>query len=78
MNATSAAVLTGLIVVAGNWSQGKPMTMRIAIGIVAMTLFLTILNESVPEVANKLAVLVVVSAVFLYGMPIAKKAGLIK
>ena len=78
MNTTNAVVLTAFLVVGGRWSEGKPLDIKVAIGTGALALFLSALNTANEDLASKFAVLVLVSAVFLYGPAIAKKAGLIK
>lgn len=78
MNTTSAVLLTGAIVVAGKWSDDKPLDVKLAIGILGLAIGLAIMNETNAELAGKFATLVVVAAVFMYGPPVAKKAGLIK
>lgn len=78
MNTTSAVMLTGLLVVGGYWSQDQKLNLRIAIGVVALALFLSVLDGYSPDIAGKFAVLVLITAVFLYGPAIAKKAGLTK
>lgn len=71
-------MLTGLLVVGGYWSQDRRLDMRIAIGIVALALFLSIMDGYSPDIAGKFSVLVLLGAVFLYGPAIAKKVGLTK
>lgn len=78
MNTTNAVVLTAFLVVAGRWSEGKPLDIKVAVGTGALALFLSVLNSADEGLAGKFAVLVLVSAVFLYGPAIAKKAGLTK
>lgn len=78
MNTTNAVVGIGILTVAGRWSQGKPLDIKVAIGVGALSLFLAAFNDSYPELAGKFAVLVLIAAVFLYGPAIAKKLGLTK
>lgn len=78
MNTTNAVVMTGLVVVAGHWANGKQLSVRVAVGTAGLALFLAVLNASSPELAGKFAVLVLVGAVFLYGPGIVKKTGLTK
>ena len=78
MNTTNAVVGVGILTVAGRWSQNKPLDIRVGIGIGALALFLAAFNDSYPELAGKFTVLILLSAVFLYGPAIAKKSGLIK
>lgn len=78
MNTTNAVVLTGLIVVAGHWANGKQMSIRLAIGTGALALFLSALNQSSPDLAAKFSMLILLAAVFMYAPGVAKKAGLTK
>ncbi len=78
MNTTNAVVLTAFLVVAGRWSEGKPLDIKVAVGTGALAIFLSVLSSTDEGLASKFAVLVLVSAVFLYGPAIAKKAGLTK
>jgi len=78
MNTTSAVVGIGVLTVAGRWSQGKPLDIRIAIGIGALALFLAALNEGYPELTSRFTILILLGALFTYGPAIFKKAGLIK
>jgi hypothetical protein len=78
MNTTNAVLMTGLVVVAGRWAGGKPLDIRMAVGTAGLALFLAVINSSSPDLASKFAVLVLISAVFLYGPTITKKAGLSK
>lgn len=75
---TNAVVLTGAIVVAGQWAQDRKLTIKIAVGGAALMLFLAALNEANEPLASKFAVLVLLGATFLYGPAIAKKTGLAK
>jgi len=70
--------MTGVLVVAGRWANDKPLDIRVAVGTAGLALFLAVINSSSPELASKFAVLILVSAVFLYGPGIVKKAGLTK
>lgn len=78
MNTTNAVLMTGLLVVAGRWADGKPLDIKLAVGTAGLALFLAVMNASQPELAGKFAVLVLVGAVFLYGPTIVKKTGLTK
>lgn len=78
METTNAVVGVALITVAGRWSEGKPLDIKIAIGMGALAIFLSAFNDSYPELTSKFTILILVSAVFIYGPAIFKKAGLIK
>jgi hypothetical protein len=78
MNTTNAVLMTGVLVVGGRWASDKPLDIRVAVGTAGLALFLAVINSSNPELASKFAVLILVSAVFLYGPAIVKKTGLTK
>lgn len=78
MNVTNAVVLTAFLVVAGRWSESKPLDIKVAVGTGGLAIFMSVLNSANEDLASKFAVLVLVGAVFLYGPAIAKKAGLTK
>jgi hypothetical protein len=77
MNTTNAVALTGLLVVAGRWSAGKPLDIRVAVGVGGVALGLSALSSADEGLAGKFAVLILVTAIFAYGPWIADKAGLI-
>lgn len=78
MNATGTVVLSGVVVTAGRWSQGKALTMRIIVGGTVLMLFLAAMNEANEDLAGKFALLVLAASVLTYGVDIAKKTGLAK
>ena len=78
MNTTSAVVLTGIVAAAGQWAQNKPLTIKTAVGGGILILMLAGLNEIDAGLAGKLAVLILVGALLMYGPAIFKKAGVIK
>lgn len=76
MSTTGPVVLTGMVVTAGRWSQGKTLTMRIVVGGAVLAIMLAAIGEANEELAGKFAVLVLAAAVLTYGVDIAKKTGL--
>lgn len=75
MNATNSAVLTGVVVTTGRYSQGKKITMRVVVGATFLAIVLAVMPT---ELADKFGLLVLVAAVLNYGASIAKKTGLAK
>jgi hypothetical protein len=75
MNTTALVVGTGAIVGAGRVVNGKGMSIDIVIGGAALALGIAFLPDIL---AQRIALLVFVTALFMYVVPIAKKAGLIK
>ena len=77
MGPVDSAVLTGVIVSAGRWSQGKSLSMRTFIGAGTFAVFLAVINANDQDLASKFALLVLVAAAFAYGPDIAEKLGLL-
>jgi hypothetical protein len=78
MDPTTSVVLTGVIVTAGTWAEGKPLTMRLAIGAVFLTLGLSALNQANAKLASSFAALILVAAALRYIIPIVNKTGIAK
>jgi hypothetical protein len=77
VNPTNAIALTGALVVLGKWSADQKLSVRIIVGLAGATLGLAVVNEMNEELAGKMAVLVLITAVFMYGPAVAWKAGLL-
>jgi hypothetical protein len=73
----TSTLLAGTVIIVGRMAESKPVTARIVIGIVGTALALSLLGEANPELGKMFAALILVSAVFVYGVPILKKTGLI-
>lgn len=78
MNTATSVVLTGAIVAAGQWSKSKQITMKMIVGVGVLALFLAVIAEADAPLAEKLGLLVVVGAVFIYGPDVVKSLGLVK
>jgi hypothetical protein len=78
MDTTTSAVTSGLIVVAGRWAQGKGLDAKVLLGAGFMAIGLTVLASINEPLARGFSVLVLVSVLLTYGIPIFKKAGLAK
>lgn len=78
MNPTGAAMLTGAIVVAGQYSTQKTMTARIGVGAVVYAIFLTVLTNVNEDLGNKFAIAILITAVFRFGPDIGYASGLVK
>jgi hypothetical protein len=66
VNTTTIAVGTGAIVVAGRWANKQPVDIKIAIGIGAYAISLSLLSAADPQIAGTLALIVLASACFYY------------
>lgn len=77
MNTVSSVLLTAGAVVAANIIGNKPVvTARQVIGTGVYLLMLAAINESAPEIASKIALLVLITALFYYLPTIVKGTGL--
>ncbi len=74
----SSAVLTGVIVATGRWANDKPVDIGIVVGATIYAIGLSVMYEVSPQIAEPFGLLVLLAAVFTYGVSIAQKAGLIK
>lgn len=75
MNNTAKVVATGVVVVAGRFAGGKPPGIRVAIGMVGFALGLAMLPD---EIADPMATVALVMALFTYVPVIAKGTGTAK
>lgn len=73
----NAAVLTGVTVTIGQWSQDKGLTINVVVGSTVFAIVLAGMNEVSPELAGKFGLLVMVIALFMYGPAIAWKLGMV-
>jgi hypothetical protein len=78
MNTTASVVLTGVVVTAGRWSRGEGITMRVVVGAGFLTVVLAALSQVNSGLASQFGVLILVGALLVYGVDIAKKTGLAK
>lgn len=58
MNTSTVAVGTGALVVGGMWANGKPLNIKIIIGIGAYAVCLSVLSAADPGMANSVGFLV--------------------
>ncbi len=78
MNAIAAALLTGAIVIAGKYSEGKSPNMDNAIGIAGIAVALSLMEQASQKLATSFAWLIVLSVTIVYFPKIVKGAGLAK
>ena len=76
MNTTTAAVATGSITLLGRWSSGKSLDAKIVIGTVAYAAGLSLLGDN--ALTQRLSLMVLIVACFMYLPTVAAKVGLIK
>lgn len=73
----NSAVLTGVTVTVGQWSQDKGVTINVVVGSAIFAIGLAAINEAAPDLASKFGLLVLVVALFMYGPAIAWKLGML-
>lgn len=78
MNPLSAALITGVMVVAGKWSEGKTPNIDNAIGVGGIAIGLALMEQANEKLATSFAWLIVLSVTIVYFPKIVKGAGLAK
>lgn len=76
MDTTSAMLLTTLVVVGGKWSSNDTVSFRLVFGSFITAILLAVMAKENEKFAGQLAVLILVSAVFMYAPSIIKKTGI--
>lgn len=66
MSPGTSTVATGIVVMAGRWSQGKGIELNVAVALVTLGFTLSILADSNSDFAGKLGLLIFVAALFRY------------
>lgn len=77
MSTQPQVIGTGIIVLGGRWSTGKAIDVRAAIGIGVYALAIAGIAAANPKLASQFASLVLISAGFIYAVPVATKLGII-
>lgn len=72
MNTTTAVVGAGTLALAGHWTQGKGLSIKIAIGVAVLAICLSILSQANEPLARKMGVMLLLAAALAYLPPIAK------
>lgn len=78
MNPTTAVVLIGLIVTAGRWAEDKPMSISVVVGVAILAIALSVLSETNPKLGSSFTLLILVTVVLRYTIPITTKLRLSK
>lgn len=76
MDTSTSTLLTGLIVLGGQVSNGKGIDLKIIIAVLFMAIMLSVMGEGNAKFAQKFGLLILVCAVFGYGPAILKSTGL--
>lgn len=79
MDTTTSVVLAVVIVTVGKWAEkdGK-ISIKLVIGMMFLTLFLSAMENSNEKLARQFAALVLVGAILTHIVPITKKLGFSK
>lgn len=76
MNPVAAGLVTGALVVVGNWAEGKTPTINHAIGVAGVSISLALMDQANEKLATAFAWLIVLTVSFVYFPKIVKAAGL--
>lgn len=78
MDTTVSVVGTVAVVSVGQWAQDKKIGMRYVVGTGVYALAIAVLGNGNAKLAERLALLVFVTAILVYGVGIAQGFGFIK
>lgn len=79
MDTTTSTVIAVLIVAVGQWTKKDgTISIKLVVGLMVLVLMLSALSSVNDDLAKKFALLVLVTVVFTYFIPIAQKLGLVK
>ena len=74
---TNLAAGTVLVVVTGQWTKGNLVPIKVIIGGTVYIMILAFMEQGSSDLAMKFALLVFITAVFIYAVPIFQKLGLL-
>jgi hypothetical protein len=75
MDTTTSVAATTVVVIAGRWAQDKPITVNVAVGAGVLAISLAILDNVNAPLAQKFSLAVLITALFVYAVPLATKTG---
>lgn len=75
MDTTTSAVLSGVVVVGGQWSEGKGINAHSLLGAGFLAIGLSVLASINDELSRGFALLVLVGVLLRYGLSITKAMG---
>lgn len=79
MDTTTSVVATAVVVSVGEWSKpDRKFSIRNVVGFMMLAIFLAALEAGNEKFARQFAALILVSALFVYAIPISKKLGFTK
>jgi hypothetical protein len=79
MDTTSSTVAAVVIVTVGQWAQKDgTISIKLVVGMMVLVLMMSMLGSANEKLAKQFSALILVSAVFIYAIPITKKLGFTK
>lgn len=75
MDVVTSVVATGVVVTAGRWSDDKDIPFRIFVGFGFVGIFLSVMSAGNQKLAESFGLLILVSALLYYAVPISKRIG---
>lgn len=75
MDTTTSVIATGITVTVGRWADEKPVTIKTFFGLGILAIFLAVMEDGNSKLAQQFGMLILVSAVLMYGVPIGKRLG---
>lgn len=78
MNAVSASLIVGALVVGGKWADGKAPTMQNGVGVAGIAVGLALMEQANEKLASAFAWLIILGSAMVFFPKIAKGTGLTK
>jgi hypothetical protein len=75
MDTTTSVIATGLVVTTGRWANEQSLGIKMFVGFGVLAIMLEIMAATNEKLAGQFALLILVSALLIYGVPIGKKIG---
>lgn len=75
MGAGTVMLLTGMVWIAGRWSEGTDLTETFAVGAVVTVIGIAIVNAMSDTLALTFAILLLVASLLRYGLSISRGIG---
>lgn len=75
MRTTTVIVVTGIVLVAGRWSEGKSLTDSFGVGAFVVLLGIAIMNAMSETLALAFSVLILITSLLRYGLSISRGIG---
>lgn len=66
MNTSNWLILTGMVVIAGRWSRGESLDVRAVVALFVLALAVTMFSTVDNELANAVAILILMSTSYAY------------